>query len=86
MTGTAPEWLAGEYPYAQAKWSETDQDTVTALARCPNCLDRPGFDGRGRECALCRGTGWTHSLGLDGKAEGWDEHLDRYLHRGKSVV
>lgn len=27
-------------------------------ARCASCQDRPGFDGLGRRCKACAGTGW----------------------------
>lgn len=47
---------------------------AVSVTRCTKCLDRPGYDGLGRTCKGCNGTGDVTEprRGRNGDMSGWD--------------
>jgi hypothetical protein len=47
-------------------------DGFPVTENCDKCQDRPGFDGLGRECKTCKGTGQKPKRGRNGDMSGHD--------------
>ncbi len=39
---------------------------------CDKCQDRPGFNGLGKPCKTCKGSGMKPAYGRNGDMSGWD--------------